>query len=289
MKIAVASGKGGTGKTTISVNLYLFIEKFFNKNVQLIDCDVEEPNDLVFFESAVMASQNQVFQQVPEIDTNKCVFCRKCADWCEFNAISIVKSLGFAEVNPDLCHSCGACMVACNFDAISEHPKPLGTISHFNAGFGKGLIEGRLQVGSSMQTSLIKEVKKAGNNSADVIIYDAPPGTSCPVVETVADADYIILVTEPTPFGLHDLKITLELLIDMQKAFGVIINKAGLGSRDVYHFLNENNIEILGEIPFTKEYASNYASGKILQNILPETENIYREIIEKLELKMAVL
>ena len=289
MKIAVASGKGGTGKTTVSLNLYYFIEKFWNKNVRLIDCDVEEPNDILFFASAVKTSHSEVFQQIPEIDTSKCTFCRKCDDWCEFNAISIVKNLEFAEVNPDLCHSCGACVEACNFGAITEHPKPLGTISYFETGFGNGLTEGRLKVGSSMQTSLIKEVKKATTNSVEIIIYDAPPGTSCPVVETVADADFIILVTEPTPFGLHDLKIMLELLMNMQKPFGVIVNKAGLGSRDVYHFLNENNVEILGEIPFTKEYAGNYASGKILENISTEIENIYRSIIEKLEVKIAVL
>jgi len=142
-------------------------------------------------------------------------------------------------------------------------------------------------VGSSIQTSLIKEVKRTTGNSAEIIIYDAPPGNSCPVVETVADAAFIILVTEPTPFGLHDLKITLELLIDMQKPFGVIVNKAGLGAHNVYHFLNKNNIEILGEIPFRKEYAENYATGEILKNISKEFENIYRGIIEKLELKIA--
>ena len=288
MKIAVASGKGGTGKTTVSVNLYYFIGKLLNTNVWLVDCDVEEPNDLLFFSSANKTEHHDVFQQIPEIDTTKCTFCRKCANWCEFNAITIVKNLQFTEVNPDLCHSCGACLEACAFGAITEHPKPLGTITHFDTGLGSGLTEGCLQVGSSMQTSLIKEVKKTTINKAEIIIYDAPPGTSCPVVETVADADYIILVTEPTPFGLHDLKITLELLINMQKPFGVVINKAGLGSRDVYHFLDENNIEILGEIPFKREYAGKYASGKILENISPEIENIYRDIIEKLELKIVV-
>lgn len=288
MKIAVASGKGGTGKTTVSVNLYYFIGKYLNANVQLVDCDVEEPNDLLFFPKAKKKAQRNVFQQVPEIDTTKCTFCRRCADWCEFNAITIVKNLQFAEVNPDLCHSCGACLEACNLGAITEHPKPLGVISHFDTGFGNGLTEGCLQVGSSMQTSLIKEVKKATTNAAEIVIYDAPPGTSCPVVETVADADFIILVTEPTPFGLHDLKITLELLMNMHKPFGVVINKAGLGSREIYRFLNENNIEILGEIPFKKAYAGNYASGKILDSISPEIENIYREMIEKLELKLVV-
>ncbi len=289
MKIAVASGKGGTGKTTVSVNLYYFIHKFLSKKVRLIDCDVEEPNTLLFFPSLTTICQQNVFQQIPQIDTSKCTFCRKCDNWCEFNAIMIVDSLGFAEINSDNCHSCGACLIACNFNAILEHPKNIGTISNFDVGFGLGITEGRLAIGSSMQTALIKEVKRETLNSTDICIYDAPPGTSCPVVETVADADFVIVVTEPTPFGLHDMKIMIELLLDMQKPFGVIINKAGLGSSNVYHFLTENNIDILGEIPFTKNYAENYASGNILQNIPREIEKMYGEIIEKLEIKMAVL
>ena len=156
----------------------------------------------------------------------------------------------------------------------------LGKIQHFNTGIGTWLNEGRLNVGSSMQTAMIKKVKKATAKKAEIIIFDAPPGTSCPVVETVADADYVILVTEPTPFGLHDLKITVELLMELQKPFGVIVNKAGMGNREVYQFLLENNIEILGEIPFNKVYARKYASGNILENIPDEIENIYREIIQ---------
>lgn len=289
MKIAVASGKGGTGKTTVSVNLFYYFNKFFNKTVQLVDCDVEEPNDLIFFNEAKKTTEKSVFQLIPEINTELCTFCHKCSDWCEFNAISIVKKLNFANVNHDLCHSCGACFTACEFGAITEHPQLLGKVLHFDTGFGKGLTEGRLKIGSALQTSLIKEVKKETRKKADITIFDAPPGTSCPVVETVSDADYIVLVTEPTPFGLHDLKITIELLLELRKPFGVIINKAGLGNRDVYRFLNENNIEMLGEIPFTMEYASNYAAGEILENISLEIENIYRRIIEKLELKMAIL
>ena len=283
MKIAVASGKGGTGKTTVSVNIYHSIGKYFDKNVQLVDCDVEEPNDAIFFDSAKLLDKKDVHQLIPQIDVETCTFCRKCVEWCEFNAITIIKNLEFAEINPDLCHSCGACSVACEFGAITEYPQPLGVISNFQTEYGKGLIEGRLEIGSSMQTMLIKEVKKevAGENSS-IIIFDAPPGTSCPVVETVSDADYIILVTEPTPFGLHDLKITVQLLNNLQKPFGVIINKAGLGSREVYDFLKDKNIELLGDIPFSKEYAANYASGDILNNIPFEIENTYREIAEKL-------
>jgi MinD superfamily P-loop ATPase len=283
MKIAIASGKGGTGKTTVSVNLYYYINLYVNNNVHLVDCDVEEPNDALFFPEASIISEKEVFQLIPEIDTEKCTFCRKCADWCEFNAISIIKNMRFAKVNHDLCHSCGACITACEFGAITEHPQPLGVISHFETGIGNGLTEGRLKIGSAMQTMLIKEVKKKVRDSAEIMIYDAPPGTSCPVVETVANADYIILVTEPTPFGLHDLKITVELLKDLQKSFGVIVNKAGLGNDDVYHFLAENQIELLGKIPFAKEYAASYAEGNILNNIPEEIKNTYLDIIKKLK------
>ena len=285
MKIAIASGKGGTGKTTVSANLYYFINKLITPDIQLIDCDVEEPNDALFFPEAKLISEKKVFQLIPEIDIEKCTFCRKCADWCEFYAISIVKTLQFAKVNPDLCHSCGACIVACEFEAITEQQQPLGMISHFDTGIGKGLTEGRLKIGSAMQTMLIKEVKKDTRNQAEIMIYDAPPGTSCPVVETVADADYIILVTEPTPFGLHDLKITIELLKDLQKPFGVIVNKAGLGNNEVYRFLTENQIDLLGKIPFSKEYAANYASGNILKDIPTEIESCYAEILDNLTIK----
>ncbi len=288
MKIAIASGKGGTGKTTVSVNLFYFLNRLHDSGVHLVDCDVEEPNDAIFFPKAQKTEEKQIFQNIPEIDTAKCTFCRKCADWCEFNAISIVKSLGFAEVNNDLCHSCGACMVACNLGAITEHENPLGVITHFDTGIGEGLTEGRLKVGSAMQTSLIKQVKKYTEHSSAMIIYDAPPGTSCPVLETVSNADYVILVTEPTPFGLHDLKITIELLKDLHKPFGVIVNKAGLGNDDVYHFLKKNNIELLGKIPFTKKYASDYASGNILNNIPMEIESTYLRIAEKLKAKTSL-
>lgn len=287
MKIAVASGKGGTGKTTVSVNLFHFMEKYFDRHVMLVDCDVEEPNDLLFFAEPIKTNERQTYLLIPQIDINKCTFCKKCSDWCEFNAITIVKNLNFAKVNPDLCHSCGACSVACTFDAITEHEQPLGVVSHYATGIGNGLVEGRLKIGSAMQTSLIKEVKKEVQHHESLIIFDSPPGTSCPVVETVVDADYVILVTEPTPFGVHDLKITVELLNDLNKPFGIIVNKAGLGSNDIYDYIHQNSMDLLGKIPFSRAYASQYSTGDLLRNIPPEMEEIYKEIVAKLKTRLA--
>nr|WP_157470872.1 4Fe-4S binding protein [Draconibacterium orientale] len=159
MQIAIASGKGGTGKTTVTLNLYYFLSEKYNNQVQLIDCDVEEPNDLLFFPQAKKEAEKKVFTIVPEIDKTKCTYCKKCVEWCEFNAISIVTKLKFAEVNYELCHSCGACFEACSFDALKQIQHPLGSISDYQTYFGAGISEGRLEIGSAMQTALIKKVK----------------------------------------------------------------------------------------------------------------------------------
>ena len=287
MRIAIASGKGGTGKTTVAVNLFYYLSKIYENKVQLIDCDVEEPNDILFLNQLKRIKEKEVFTLVPTIDITKCTFCKKCAEWCEFNAITIIKNLKFTEINKDLCHSCGACSMACNDNAITEFEQPLGIITQFNTNFGNGIVEGRLEIGSAMQTSLIKEVKKYASEKNKIILFDAPPGTSCPVVETVSDADFVVLVTEPTPFGLNDLKITVDLLIDLTIPFGVIVNKAGLGSNDMFQYLLENNIELLGEIPFSKKYASQYSNGDLLKDIPSEIEFFYLKLTEKLKQKFA--
>ncbi len=283
IKIAIASGKGGTGKTTVSVNLYHFINRLVTPKVQLVDCDVEEPNDLLFFKDSEEVTKETINQLIPRIDNDKCTYCRKCTEWCEYNAIVVIPPVEFAEVNGSLCHSCGACLVACEFDAMKEYPEPIGDVTFYKTQDGNGLAEGRLKIGSAMQTMLIKELKKRVPDDAEWILFDAPPGTSCPVVETVSDADYIVLVTEPTPFGLHDLKLMIEMLKDIKQPFGVIVNKAGLGNNDVYEYLEKENIEIIGKIPFDKDYASKYAAGNLLKDISPETEQRYKEIIEKLK------
>lgn len=178
--------------------------------------------------------------------------------------------------------------MACKFGAITEQTEQIGNIKHYNLGIGEGLAEGILKIGSPMQTILIKELKKETLSSADVVIYDAPPGTSCPVVETVADADYTILVTEPTPFGLNDLKLAVQLLQEIEKPFGVIINKVGLGNSDVHNYLKENQIQLLGEIPFKKEYAGQYAAGELMKNIPPEIEICYLQIINQLKKRIGL-
>lgn len=281
-KIAIASGKGGTGKTTVSVNLYKAFANSIGNDVQLIDCDVEEPNDAIFFDEPKITSIENVSQLIPEIDIQQCTFCKKCVEYCEFNAITILPNQKFADVNKSLCHSCGACVEACKHNAISEIEWPIGKVNNYELPYGNGLIEGQLKIGSLMQTLLIKELKNIIPNKSMLSLYDAPPGTSCPVVETVADMDYVILVSEPTPFGLHDLKLIVELLNEINIPYGVIINKAGLGNDEIYNFISDNNIELLGEIPFDQEYASSYASGKLLNAIPPMFIEKYKIIVEQL-------
>lgn len=269
MKIAIASGKGGTGKTTVAVNLYHTISQYYDDGVMLVDCDVEEPNDALFFEDREPKSVIPVHLAVPKIDVKKCTFCRKCVDYCEFNAITVIPPLHHAEVASDLCHSCGACLHACKFDAISEYPHQIGTITNYELPFGSGLAEGRLSIGSALQTPVIRHLKKEVADSDALVIYDAPPGTSCAVVSTIADADYVILVTEPTPFGLHDLKLALEVVREMEKPCGVVINKYGIGNDELEKYLEEEKVQVLAKIPFDRNIAREYSGSGMLAEVIP--------------------
>ena len=281
-KIAVASGKGGTGKTTVSVSLFKFLSEKLENSVTLVDCDVEEPNTPFFFGDAKLLKKENINQLIPSIDIDRCTFCKKCVEYCEFNAISIIPSVKYAQIDASLCHSCGACSVACEYEAITEHPSAIGKLYNYSTSFGSGLTVGKLKVGSAMQTLVVGKTKASVTTSPKLILFDSPPGTSCPVVETIADTDYVVLVTEPTPFGFHDIKLMIELVENLNIPFGVIINKAGMGNHQVHDFLIQRNIELLGEIPFLKSYATNYSNGELFENIPVEIERTFQIIANRL-------
>jgi MinD superfamily P-loop ATPase len=264
IKIAIASGKGGTGKTLVSTNLfYTLQQQAFS--VTLVDCDAEEPNDMVFLKGDLVGVE-EVMQKVPVIDESKCTFCGKCHEYCAYNAIFLLPPFKMIKVIEDLCHGCGACSVACEFDAVSEKNVSLGSVSHFSIDKLSTALEARMKVGVFSPVNVIKAaIKKAGNEG--IIIMDAPPGTSCPFIHTVAKADFVILVTEPTPFGLSDLKQSIETLKTMSKKYGVIINRAGMGDQGVYEYLKEERIPLLMEIPFDKSIAMHYSKGEIFASI----------------------
>ncbi len=261
IKIAVASGKGGTGKTFISTNLFHSLSKN-NYRVTMVDCDAEAPNAVAFFESEIVR-KTEVTRQVPVINTDICTFCGKCHEYCNYNAIFILPPMKIIKVIEDLCHDCGACSVACKFGAISEKPVSLGQVTTFSVNGKESLIEARINIGVMSPVTVIKTAIKQIDNQSDIAILDSPPGTSCPFVQTAASADYVILVTEPTPFGLSDLKQSVETLKTIDKPFGVIINRAGLGNDSVSEYLNHENIPLLLEIPFNKEIAVLYSNGRL--------------------------
>ncbi|NLX72323.1 MAG: P-loop NTPase, partial [Bacteroidales bacterium] len=263
-KIAVVSGKGGTGKTTVSISLMHYMHQMLNTSVHLVDCDVEEPNDALFFSDKVLQTSNSVYQDIPEINTDKCSFCRQCSDYCVYNALVIIPSVRFAQVETALCHSCGACSVACKDDAITLRQELIGEINHYVLNEQMLLSEGELKVGSAMQTMLIKSLKKSIETLSSITIFDAPPGTSCSVVETISDSDLVVIVAEPTPFGVHDMELTIQLVQDMNKPFGVVVNKAGMGTDAVFQILENYSAELFGTIPFDKNYAKEYAVGQLM-------------------------
>ena len=283
IKIAIASGKGGTGKTFVATNIFFTLVKNHTDAV-LVDCDAEAPNAAAFFE-AKQTKTNEVTHLVPVIDSNACTFCGKCHEYCNYNAIFILPPARIIQVIEDLCHGCGACSVACGYDAITEKPVSLGKINFFSKNGKISIIEARMNIGVMSPVSVIKSALKQINNQVEIAILDSPPGTSCPFIQTVAPADYVILVTEPTPFGLSDLIQSVDTLRKINKPFGAIINRAGLGDNKVQEYLNNENISLLLEIPFKKEIAGLYATGQIVsetdaffaRQMLAVVENITKQ------------
>jgi MinD superfamily P-loop ATPase len=280
MNIAIASGKGGTGKTLVSTNLFWAAQKV-GLPVTLVDCDAEEPNVTEFIQGEVFASST-VSQNIPVIDPEQCVFCGKCYEYCNYHAIVYLPPSKFIQVVEELCHDCGACSVACEFGAITEKEKKLGTVQSIYLNCHAQIIEGRAEVGVYSPVPVIKKAIKEANDKI-LNIFDSPPGISCPFIATVEKADYVVLVTEPTPFGLNDLKLSIETLQQLNKPCGVIVNRAGLGNNDVYDWLQQNNIPLLMEISFDREIARIYSEGLMLVDEKPNFQVQFIELLKNIE------
>jgi len=261
MIISIASGKGGTGKTTVATNLAVSI----GSDVQLLDCDVEAPNAHLFI-NPVIELNKKVYTPVPQIDEEKCNFCKKCAEICRFKAIAVIKEIVLTF--PELCHSCGGCMEVCPEKAITETGRELGVIEigHRN---NLAFAHGRLRIGEAMSPPLIREVRSY-TRSDQLTIIDAPPGTSCPVIAAMKGADFVLMVTEPTPFGLHDLKLAVEAVKLLEIPRGLVINRSDIGDNGVQTYAKMENLPILMEIPFDRRIAEIYSRGRLIVEELPE-------------------
>lgn len=283
MIISVASGKGGTGKTTVSVNLAFSI----GKEAQFLDCDAEEPNAHIFLKPTIKKTE-KVFIPIPEIDKKKCIYCGKCASVCAYNAIAVIPSSINKKkdvlVFPNLCHGCGSCAYFCPQGAIREINREIGEIEIGTAG-SMQFIHGYLKVGEVMAPPIIRQIKKY-INPKKLVIIDAPPGTSCPVVESVKESDFCVLVTEPTPFGLNDLMLAVEVLRKLKIPFGVVINRSDLGDKKTDKYCRYESIPILMRIPFKKEIAEAYSKGEMIVEALPEFKKDFLQLFEEIKLKI---
>ena len=273
MVISVASGKGGTGKTTIATSLALSTD-----NAQLLDCDVEEPNAHIFLRTELDKSE-LVSTPIPEIDYTRCDFCGECAKICAYNALAVLKDR--VLLFPHLCHGCGGCTLLCPQKAMRETSKEIGIVEEFRTPEMQ-LIRGTLNVGEVMAPPLVRAVKKYIDTEKTVVV-DAPPGTSCPMIEAVRGSDYCVLVTEPTPFGLNDLILAVEVVRKLRIPFGVVINRADLGDEKVEEYCRNENIRVLMSIPFDRKIAVAYSKGISLVETDEAYQAHFRKMLESTE------
>jgi MinD superfamily P-loop ATPase len=278
LKIAIASGKGGTGKTTVAVSLAMLRPE----TARYLDCDVEAPNAHLFLHP-VWEHRQDVGVMIPKVDEERCDACRRCMEVCQFNAITVMGS--HVLVFPELCHGCGGCQLVCPTGAIEEVFSPIGWIERGTNAQGLFIAQGVLSIGQPMATPIIGELKKKMlllEPQRSLSILDAPPGASCPVVETLRGTDYVLLVTEPTPFGLHDLKLAAEVVRALDLPAGVILNRVGIGQAPVEDFCHQAGLPILLQLPMRREIAAALAQGQVLIEAFPEFRPDFENMLERL-------
>lgn len=278
MIVTIASGKGGTGKTTIAANLAIAL----GSQVQLLDCDVEEPNAHLFLKPVIQEAKT-VYSWVPAVDLQQCTRCGKCVEICRFSAIALVGNsiLTF----PQLCHDCGGCKLVCPEQAITDGKRELGKIEQGHRN-GIAFYHGRLRVGEAMSPPLIKQVRALAKPGGHTII-DAPPGTSCPVITAMKGVDFVLLVTEPTPFGLHDLKLAVGAVKSLGIPSGLVINRCDVGDEQVVRYAEQEQIPILLQIPFDRKIAELYAKGKLISEEDLAWQNRFLALFRNIELIVA--
>jgi MinD superfamily P-loop ATPase len=285
MKVAIASGKGGTGKTTVSAAL----TTVWNRPVIAVDQDVEEPN-LHLFLQPLIQGREKAYIEVPVVDESKCTHCRACAQLCQFKAISVLGDVLLTFT--DMCHGCGGCLAVCPEKALTPGRRELGEIL-WGTTATAGFLMGRSRVGEAMSPPLMRAVQRKLqamllDRSADVII-DAPPGVSCPAVSAVMDADVIVLVTEPTPFGLYDLQLAHQAFLPLGKPMGIVINRAGLGEDRVYDFCRSRDLPIWAQIPYERRIAEAYAQSRVAAAICDRLRDLFIELAATISRSGAVV
>jgi MinD superfamily P-loop ATPase len=277
MKIAIASGKGGTGKTTIALNLASVLAGSSIKTTY-VDCDVEEPNGHIFLKPEIDKSDN-VAIPIPLVDLEKCTLCGMCSEICEFSAIAVTPKT--VVVFKDMCHGCGGCFHVCPVDAISETDNVIGIIEIGKSG-DINFMHGKLDIGKAFSPPIIRELKR--NTPSDgVTILDSPPGTSCPVIESISDSDYVILVTEPTPFGVNDLKLSVEMVRQLEVPFGILINRSDIGDDEVIRYCKKEQLDIILQIPDDREIAVAYSHGKLAVDEIPKYIDDFKNLFKKIQ------
>ena len=277
IRIAVASGKGGTGKTTVAANIAATIASQGGQTAYL-DCDVEAPNGHIFLKP-IIQRRKKASIPVPDVDLDRCDGCGECGEVCQFSAIVAVK--GTVLTFPELCHGCGGCSLACPIEAIRERDREIGIVEIGVAGSIK-FVAGRLNIGEAMSSPLIRAVKDEMPESG-VVILDSPPGTSCPVIEAVQGSDYVLLVTEPTPFGLSDLKLAVDTVRELSIPFGVVVNRWGMGDDRIEEYCRRERITILARIPDDRKIAELYSRGELLVEVSESMRRIYNDLITRLD------